>query len=57
MSLIICSNKTDGHNPLDRFSEDQAPFRFRNHLTNTLKLAPNSEVAVQSVKVNKDGLM
>ena len=54
MSLVICSNQKDEVNLYDRSSLDQAPYRFRNHLTNPVQLPPNSEVAVQSVKINKE---
>jgi hypothetical protein len=57
MSLVICSNNKDEVNLYDRNSLDQAPYRFRNHLTNPVVLPPNSEVAVQSVKINKDDLI
>jgi len=57
MSLVVCSNNKDETNLYDRNSLDQAPYRFRNHLTNPLILPPNSEVAVQSVKINKDSLI
>ena len=57
MSLVVCSNNKDETNLYDRNSLDQAPYRFRNHLTNPVVLPPNSEVAVQSVKINKDSLI
>jgi len=57
MSLVICSNQKDDVNLYDRSSLDQAPYRFRNHLTNPVQLPPNTEVAVQSVKINRDGLI
>ena len=57
MSLVICSNKLESSNPYDRFGQDQSAGSFRNHLVNTLELPANAEVAVQSVKVNKDGLI
>ncbi len=57
MSLVVCSNNKDETNLYDRNSLDQAPYRFRNHLTNPVILPPNSEVAVQSVKINKDSLI
>ena len=58
MSLIVCSNnEEDVNNPYDRTSLDQAPYRFRNHLIDPLELPVNSEVAVQSIKCNKDGLI
>ena len=53
MSLVICSNEIPGSNV--RSSEFQAPFSFHNHLQQPLKLPPNSEVAVQSLKINKTG--
>ena len=56
MSLIVCSNKLESGNVYDRSSEDQSSAKFRNHLVNTLQIPANSEIAVQSVKVNKDGL-
>ncbi len=57
MSLVICSNNKEEVNLYDRTSLDQAPYRFRNHLTNPIFLPKNSEVAVQSVKLNKDSLI
>ena len=57
MSLVVCSNNKNETNLYDRNSLDQAPYRFRNHLTNPVILPPNSEVAVQSVKINKDSLI
>ncbi len=57
MSLVVCSNNKDETDLYDRNSLDQAPYRFRNHLTNPVVLPPNSEVAVQSVKINKDSLI
>ncbi len=58
MSLIVCSNnKVDNGSVYNRTCLDQAPFRFRNHLTNPLELPPNSEVSVQSCKLNKNSLI
>lgn len=53
MSLVICSNEIPGSSV--RSSEFQAPFSFHNHLNQPLKIPANSEVAVQSLKVNKTG--
>lgn len=53
MSLVICSNEIPGSNV--RSSEFQAPFSFQNHLQQPLRIPPNSEVAVQSLKINKTG--
>jgi len=56
MSLVVCSNKQDSRE-YERFGEDQASYRFRNHLKYGVEIPENSEVAVQSVKINKDGLI
>lgn len=53
MSLVICSNEIPGDNNLS--GEFQAPYSFHNHLQQPLRLPANSEVAVQSLKVNKEG--
>jgi len=57
MSLVICSNKNENGLEYDRDFKGQAPFSFTNHMVQTVELPPNSEVAVQSVKLNKDGLI
>ncbi len=57
MSLVVCSNNINDQAEFDRGALDQAPFRFRNHLVNPLELPSNCEVAVQSVKINKNGLI
>jgi len=53
MSLVICSNEIAGSSV--QSSDFQAPYSFHNHLQQPLKLPPNSEVAVQSLKINKTG--
>jgi hypothetical protein len=53
MSLVICSNEIPGSSV--RTSQYQAPYSFHNHLDQPLKIPANSEVAVQSLKVNKEG--
>ena len=53
MSLIICSNEIPGSGV--RSSEFQAPFSFHNHLEQPLRIPADSEVAVQSLKINKEG--
>ena len=53
MSLVICSNEIEGSGV--RTSQFQSPFSFSNHLNGELKIPPNSEVALQSLKVNKEG--
>ena len=55
MSLIITGNDVD--TDLTRYTNHQAPHHYTNHLKQTLLVEPNSEVAIQSVKVNKDGLI
>ena len=57
MSLVICSNKNENGLEYDRNFKGQSPFSFTNHMTQTIELPPNTEVAVQSVKINKDGLI
>jgi len=55
MSLVICSNLIeDKREALQDQSVNEA-FSFRNELSSTLKIPANSQVAVQSVKVNVDG--
>jgi len=51
MSLVICSNIRD--DTRNRETIYEAPFSFHNALKQTLQIPPNSEVAVQSVKINK----
>tara|TARA_R110000772_G_scaffold135148_2_gene243783 strand:- start:1729 stop:3582 length:1854 start_codon:yes stop_codon:yes gene_type:complete len=53
MSLVITSNEIPGSGV--RTSEFQSPFSFHNHLDQPLKIPANSEVAVQSLKINKEG--
>tara|TARA_R110001592_G_scaffold101590_2_gene287471 strand:+ start:6229 stop:8253 length:2025 start_codon:yes stop_codon:yes gene_type:complete len=56
MSIVVCSNKQDSRD-FERYGEDQAPYRFRNHLKYGIEIPKNSEVAVESIKINKDGLI
>ena len=53
MSLVIASNEIQGTDT--RTSQFQKPYTWSNHLTTSLVIPANSEVAVQSLKVNKDG--
>jgi hypothetical protein len=56
MSLILTSNnsqKESGNLALN--SGLNLPYQYHNYLANTLEIEPNSEVAVQSVKINKEG--
>ena len=56
MSLILTSNSTsnDSGNAPNNTGLN-LPFSYHNYLTNTLELPANAEVAVQSVKINKEG--
>ena len=54
MSLIVTSNKTEENQP--EFSNAFQPYSYQNRLLNTMKIPPNSEVALQSAKINKNGL-
>jgi hypothetical protein len=61
MSLVICSNvqgeySNQGDNPEEAFATKtgiQDPASFHNHLVNPMKLPPNTEVAVASVKIKR----
>ena len=55
MSLVICSNKSGNINTATQ--NNQRPFSFVNNLKQTHKVPKNSEIAVQSVKITKDGLI
>jgi len=52
MSLVICSNQFQ---TTERTSNNNQAYTFKNNLASQMKIPPNSEVAVQSVKINKDG--
>ncbi len=64
MSLVICSNRQDNYNKLDedgievnmRGNGTSNPASFTNHFSNVFKIEPNSEVAVQSVKIERNSL-
>jgi hypothetical protein len=56
MSLVITTNRKDEIN-YDRFSQWEAPYNYHNALKQTLQIEPDSEVAVQSVKINKSSTM
>lgn len=53
MSLVICSNKVD---PTNRGGSIYKPYSFQNGLSTPMKVPANSEVALQSIKLEKDGL-
>ena len=50
MSLIITSNQY-----LINSGDYNSAFSYNNSLNNTLRIPKDSEIAVQSVKINKDG--
>ena len=52
MSLVVCANDSD--KSLNRTSNFNSAFSWINSVKQTMRLPPNSEVAVQSVKVNKN---
>ena len=54
MSLVITSNKGQDDNP--EFSNAFKPYSYQNRLLNTMRIPPNSEIALQSAKINKNGL-
>lgn len=64
MSLVICSNLQDDYLKKDndgvfinmRGVGSSAPNSFTNHFSSVFKIAPNSEVAVQSVKIERNSL-
>ena len=53
-SLVICGNELQSGAGTSTF---QAPFSFTNHLQQPLRIPPNSEVAVQSLKIVKEGVL
>ena len=55
MSLVICSNKATDATTTSRSQSIFKPFSFRNSLASTMKIAKNSQVALESVKYNLDG--
>ena len=54
MSLIITSNQGTENTP--EISNAFKPYSYQNRLLNTMKIPPNSEIALQSAKINKNGL-
>jgi hypothetical protein len=53
MALIITSNVNLDDKP--DTSNVFKPYSYTNHLTSTMKLPPNSQIALQSAKINKNG--
>lgn len=55
MSLIVTSNVSLDDRP--ETSNVFKPYSYRNQLLNTIRIPPNSEIALQSCKINKNGLL
>ena len=53
MSLIICSSQQDRYNEAEQ--GNAKPASFSNYLGNAMMIPSHSEVAVQSVKINRQG--
>ena len=53
MALIITSNVNLDDKP--DTSNVFKPYSYTNHLSNTMKIPPNSQIALQSAKINKNG--
>ena len=54
MSLVITSNTSLENTP--EFSQAFKPYSYQNRLLNTMRIPPNSEIALESAKINKNGL-
>ena len=54
MSLVITSNVALDDRP--ETSEVFKPYSYQNPLLNTMKIPANSEIALQSAKINKNGV-
>ena len=54
MSLVITSN-TPKNDITETTNGINQSFSYTNHLQGTLRIPANSQIAVQSVKINKDG--
>ena len=52
MSLIITSNIEDEVD-VEETSRIFKPFSYSNRLLDTMKIPPNSQIALQSAKINK----
>ncbi len=54
MSLVITSNEVLEDRP--DTSNAFKPYSYQNRLLNTMRIPANSEIALQSAKINKNGL-
>ncbi len=63
MSLIICSNKDDNYEAVDvegiesNLKGDSSASSFTNHFSNIFTIPKDAEVAVQSVKINRNNVL
>tara|TARA_R100001594_G_scaffold18974_1_gene37086 strand:- start:1748 stop:3874 length:2127 start_codon:yes stop_codon:yes gene_type:complete len=63
MSLIVASSSQSDYGGIERFttvktlSGIEAPSSFQNHFTSPIKIPKNAEIAVESIKIRRDGLM
>lgn len=57
MSLIICKNNPDEDVNVGEEDNINKPYSFRNAMTSNVTIPKNAQVALQSVKVNMDGLI
>ena len=55
MSLIIASNQPNENDTGGRDSSIFKPYSFRNDMSSTITLPKNSQIALQSAKINIDG--
>lgn len=55
MSLVVTSNISLDDRP--ETSNVFKPYSYRNQLLDTMRIPPNSEIALQSCKINKNGLL
>lgn len=55
MSLIICRNRPNEQNAVGSNHSVYEPFSFRNQLTSNIEIPANSQIALQSAKINMDG--
>ena len=55
MSLVVCSNKEQDGNTSRQDQSIYSAWSFRNQLPSTMKIPANSQVALQSCKINVDG--
>jgi hypothetical protein len=55
MSLVVCSNKEQDGATLRQEQSIYSAWSFRNQLPSTMKIPANSQVALQSCKINVDG--